>query len=94
MERVGFIYWLVVDLAWRFALGGKRRLRYLLEASEVEENVDDIVALEDILGEIILYKPHLENIFVYFVMSALYNNNNIIFDVTCQVGLGRPLELV
>ena len=32
-----FGYWLVVDLAWRLALGGKRRLRYLLEANEVEE---------------------------------------------------------
>ena len=34
--------------------------------------VDDIAALEDILRDIILYKPHMENIFVYFVMSALY----------------------
>jgi hypothetical protein len=41
--------------------------------------VDDIAASEDILGEIILYKPLRENIFVYFVMSALYIYNNIIF---------------
>ena len=40
-------------------------------------NVDDIAASEDILGEIILYKPHLENIFVYIVMSALYIVINI-----------------
>ena len=37
-----------------------------------EKVVDDIAASKDILGEIILYKPHLENIFVYIVMSALY----------------------
>ena len=41
--------------------------------------VDDIATAEDILGEIILYKPLWENIFVYFVMSALYIYNNIIF---------------
>ena len=41
--------------------------------------IDDIAASEDILGEIILYKPLRENIFVYFVMSALYIYNNIIF---------------
>ena len=41
--------------------------------------VDDIAALEDILGEIILYKPLRENIVIYFVMSALYIYNNIIF---------------
>ena len=34
--------------------------------------VDDIAASKDILGEIILYKPLQENIFVYFIMSALY----------------------
>ena len=34
--------------------------------------VDDIAASEDILGEIILYKSHFENIFVYIVMSTLY----------------------
>ena len=34
--------------------------------------VDDISASEDILGEIILYKPLRENIFVYFIISALY----------------------
>jgi hypothetical protein len=47
--------------------------------SSLRGSVDDIAASEDILGEIILYKPLRENIFVYFVMSALYNNNNIIF---------------
>ena len=52
----------------------RRRLPSLLRGS-----VDDIATSEDILGEIILYKPHLENIFVYIVMLALYNNtNNII----------------
>ena len=40
--------------------------------------VDDIAASEDILGEIILYKTLRENIFVYFVMLALYIYNNII----------------
>ena len=40
-------------------------------------SVDDIATSEDILGEIILYKPLQENIFVYFIMSALYFNNNI-----------------
>ena len=34
--------------------------------------VDDIAASEDILGEIILYKTLRENIFVYFIMSAIY----------------------
>ena len=34
--------------------------------------VDDIAALEDILGEIILYKILSENIIVYYIMSALY----------------------
>ena len=41
--------------------------------SSLRGSVDDIAASEDILGEIILYKPHLENIFVYIVMSALYS---------------------
>ena len=50
----------------------KRILPSLLRGS-----VDDIAASEDILGEIILYKPLQENIFVYFIMSALYFNNNI-----------------
>ena len=45
----------------------RRRLHSSLRGS-----VDDIAASEDILGEIILYKPHLENIFVYIVMLALY----------------------
>ena len=45
----------------------KRRL-----PSSLRGSVDDIATSEDILGEIILYKPHLENIFVYIVMSALY----------------------
>ena len=39
--------------------------------------VDDIAASEDILGEIILYKTLRENIFVYFIMSALYFINII-----------------
>ena len=34
--------------------------------------VNDIATSEDILGEIILYKTLLGNIFVYFIMSALY----------------------
>ena len=45
--------------------------------SSLRGSVDDIAASEDILGEIILYKPLRENIFVYFIMSALYFNNNI-----------------
>jgi hypothetical protein len=57
---------------------GHRYARRRLPSS-LRGNVDDIAASEDILGEIILYKPLLENIFVYFVMSALYIYNNIIF---------------
>ena len=34
--------------------------------------VDDIAASEDILGEIILYNTLWGNIFVYYIMSALY----------------------
>ena len=34
--------------------------------------VNDIATSEDILGEIILYKTLLGNIFVYYIMSALY----------------------
>ena len=71
---------------------GRRYARRRLPSS-LRGSIDDIAASQDILGEIILYKPCLENIFVYFVMSALYNNNNIIFDVTCQVNLGRPLDM-
>ena len=40
--------------------------------SSLRGSVDDIAALEDIIGEIILYKPLRENILIYFVMSALY----------------------
>ena len=47
--------------------------------SSLRGSVDDIAASEDILGDIILYKPLRANIFVYFVMSALYIYNNIIF---------------
>ena len=47
--------------------------------SSLRGSVDDIAASEDILGKIILYKPLRENIFIYFVMSALYIYNNIIF---------------
>jgi hypothetical protein len=47
--------------------------------SSLRGSVDDIIASEDILGEIIFYKPLRENIFVYFIMSALYIYNNIIF---------------
>ena len=38
-ERIDLVIgsWLEFDLTWRLALGGKRRLLYLLEASEVEE---------------------------------------------------------
>ena len=52
----------------------RRRLPSLLRGS-----VNDIAATEDILQEIILYKTLSENIFVYFIMSALYIYNNIIF---------------
>ena len=40
--------------------------------SSLRGSVNDIAASEDILGEIILYKTLRENIFVYFIMSALY----------------------
>ena len=45
----------------------RRRLPSLLRGS-----VNDIAASEDILGDIILYKTLSGNIFVYFIMSALY----------------------
>ena len=50
---------------------GRRYARRRLPSS-LQGSFDDIAASEDILGEIILYKPYLENIFVYIVMSALY----------------------
>ena len=50
---------------------GRRYARRRLPSS-MKGSVDDIATLEDILGEIILYKPHLGNIFVYIVMLALY----------------------
>ena len=56
--------------------------------SSLRGSVDDIAASEDILGEIILYKTLRENIFVYFIMSALYFNNIIFCKVTSQV---RPV---
>ena len=40
--------------------------------SSLRGSTDDIAASKDILGEIILYKTLRENIFVYFIMSALY----------------------
>ena len=40
-------------------------------------SVDDIAASEDILGEIISYKTLSGNIFVYFIMLALYFINII-----------------
>ena len=40
--------------------------------SSLRGSVDDIETSEDILGEIILYKTLSGNIFVYFIMSALY----------------------
>jgi hypothetical protein len=45
----------------------KRRL-----SSSLRGSVNDIAASEDILGEIILYKTLSGNIFVYYIMSALY----------------------
>ena len=40
--------------------------------SSLRGSVNDIAASEDILGEIILYKTLSGNIFVYYIMSALY----------------------
>ena len=40
--------------------------------------VDDIVASEDILGEIVLYKPLLENVIVYYIVGSLIYNNIIL----------------
>ena len=45
--------------------------------SSLRGSVNDIASSEDILGEIILYKTLSGNIFVYFVMSALYFINII-----------------
>ena len=55
---------------------GRRYARRSLPSS-LRGSVDDIAASEDILGEIILYKTLSENIFVYFIMSALYFINII-----------------
>ena len=49
---------------------GHRYARRRLSSS-LRGSVDDIAASEDILGEIISYKPLWENIFVYFIMSTL-----------------------
>ena len=45
----------------------RRRLPSLLRGS-----VNDIAAMEDILGEIILYKTLSGNIFVYFNVGSLF----------------------
>ena len=37
-----------------------------------EDCVNDIAASKDILGEIILYNTLSRNIFVYYIISALY----------------------
>ena len=50
---------------------GRRYARRRLPSS-LRGSVDDIAASKDIIGKIILYKPLRENIFVYFIMSALY----------------------
>ena len=55
---------------------GRRYARRRIPSS-LRRSVDDIAASEDILEEIILYKPLRKNIFVYFVMSALYFYNII-----------------
>ena len=52
----------------------------------MQYNVDDIAASEDILGEIILYKPLLENIIVYYIVGSLIYNNIILWKVASQVG--------
>ena len=58
------------------------------DLSRVEKmvNVDDIATSEDILGEIILYKPLLENIIVYYIVGSLIYNNIILWKVASQVG--------
>ena len=50
------------------------------------KTVDDIATSEDILGEIILYKPLLENIIVYYIVGSLIYNNIILWKVASQVG--------
>ena len=40
--------------------------------SSLRGSVNDIAASEDILGKIILYNTLSGNIFVYYIMSALY----------------------
>ena len=56
---------------------GHRYARIRLPSS-LRGSVDDIAALEDILGEIILYKPLLENIIVYYIVGSLIYNNIIL----------------
>jgi hypothetical protein len=46
--------------------------------SSLRGSVDDIAASKDILGEIILYKPLLENIIVYYIVGSLIYNNIIL----------------
>ena len=46
--------------------------------SSLRGSVDDIATSEDILGEIILYKPLLENIIVYYIVGSLIYNNIIL----------------
>ena len=44
----------------------------ILQQFPMDTTANDIAASEDILGEIILYKTLSGNIFVYFIMLALY----------------------
>ena len=54
--------------------------------TKVVDVVDDITTSKDILGEIILYKPLLENIIVYYIVISLINNIIILWKVASQVG--------
>ena len=60
--------------------------KYIKRNTLGEGRVNDIAASEDILGEIILYNTLSANIFVYFIMSALYFINIIFWKDTSQVG--------
>ena len=55
-----------------------RRYAGRIIPSSLRGSVDDIAASEDILGEIILYKPLLENIIVYYIVGSLIYNNIIL----------------
>ena len=60
----------------------------------MDNGVNDIAASEDILGDIILYKTLSGNMFVYFIMSALYFILLYFERIQVRSALFRPPGLV